>query len=489
MKKVAVVGAGFGGMACAARLARDGYDVRVYDQQSGPGGKAGSKLIKGYRFDTGPSLLTMKEEFESLFSYCGEDLYQYVDIIELAPICNYFFDDGLRLSSFRDRARFKQEIAAHTSEDPAHLDDYLDYTSRIYEHSHQTFLRNSLGWASLKSLFDLPYIDPLRTMHQANHSFFRDKHLVQLFDRYATYNGSDPYKVPATLNIIQHVEYNMGSYAVRQGIYALSQALYRLAQKMGARFHFDTKIQSIDQRSGRIRGLTLDGTHLPYDIVISNVDVFTTYHSLLNDPYSRFARLYQRLEPSSSGLVFYWGIKKSFPELDVNNIFFSKDYRKDFQDIFMHHRCPLDPTVYVNITSKVNPDDAPAGCENWFVLVNAPSHEGQDWAEETKQVRHAVLHRLEQSLGVNIEDLIDAEETLNPAQIEELTGSYHGGLYGISSNTMTAAFRRHPNRSRQYQGLYFCGGSAHPGGGMPLVLLSAQITHREIIHHEGTKHG
>jgi len=221
--------------------------------------------------------------------------------------------------------------------------------------------------------------------------------------------------------------------------------------------------------------------------VVSNADVLRTYEDLLEDPQARLARRYQALEPSSSGLVFFWGMKDSFPELGVNNIFFSGDYPREFHELFAERICPTDPTVYVNITSKVTPEDAPAGCENWFILINAPCNVGQDWQAEAAASRGRALSRLQRALGRSVEGVIATEEVMTPQDIEKNTGSRLGSLYGISSNTSMAAFLRHPNRSRRYRGLYFCGGSVHPGGGMPLAILSGKIASDLIQRHEGGK--
>ena len=277
----------------------------------------------------------------------------------------------------------------------------------------------------------------------------------------------------------------MGGYAVNGGIYAIPAALGELARALGVGVHLDTRVERILYGRGRIRGIRAAGESLDYEIVVSNSDVLRTYEDLLQDPEARLARRYQALEPSSSGLVFFWGMKQSFSELGVNNIFFSEDYPREFRELFVERVCPRDPTVYVNITSKVNSEDAAGGGENWFVLINAPCNAGQDWEEEAASSRVHVLARLRRALGRSVEPLIAAEMVLHPAEIEAQTGSRLGSLYGISSNTSMAAFLRHPNRSRRYRGLYFCGGSVHPGGGMPLAVLSGKIAADLIRRHEG----
>jgi phytoene desaturase len=491
-KKVAVIGAGLGGLSAAIRLAHAGYAVDLYDQQPLVGGKAGTKHIGDFRFDTGPSLLTMPLVFEQLFEEVGQRLADHLEFVPLAPICHYFFPDGTRLFSYSEQERFAEEIEAKTLDSGRALELYLEYGRRIYENTADLFLWHSLHELSsylkvfsLRSLMNLGKIDPLRSMDAANRSFFHDPRMVQLFDRYATYNGSSPYKVPATLNIIPYVEYGLGGFAVAGGIYAIPAALGELARTLGVKLVLDTRVERILHQKRRIRGIRVGGENLDYDIVVSNADVLRTYEDLLEDPQARPARRYKALEPSSSGLVFFWGVKESFPQLGVNNIFFSNDYPREFRELFVERVCPVDPTVYVNITSKVTPEDAPAQGENWFVLINAPCDAGQDWAEEVAASRERILSRLQRALGRPVAGAIAVEEVMGPRDIQSNTGSRLGSLYGISSNTSMAAFLRHPNRSRRYRGLYFCGGSVHPGGGMPLAVLSGKIASDLIRRHEG----
>jgi phytoene desaturase len=498
---VAVVGAGIGGLSAAIRLAYAGWEVDVFDRRPGPGGKAFTTSLGDFRFDTGPSLFTMPPVFRQLFEEVGERMEDWLDLIPLPVICRYHFPGGepktrglpggppgrtghpgaTVLDAHADIHRFAAEIEEKTTDTAEAVLQYFEYTKRIYEHAAHLFLWKSLHQIdsyltrdSLNSVIHFGSIDPLRSMHAANSSFFRDPRTIQLFDRYATYNGSSPFRVPATLNIIPYVEYGMGGYAVTGGIYAVPTALERLARRLGVRMHYSTAVEAIETQQRRIVGIRTKGGPHRCDVVVSNADIPQTYR-LLGEPDAPPARRYARLEPSSSGLVFYWGVRGNWPELTVNNIFFSRDYKREFADIFERRTCPQEPTVYVNITSKVTPGDAPGNGENWFVLVNAPWENGQDWEEQSRRTRVAVLHRLEEALGKSIDSAIVEEDVLTPPQIEEQTGSRAGSLYGISSNTPMAAFLRHPNRSRRFPGLYLCGGSAHPGGGLPMVLLSGKI--------------
>ncbi len=485
-RSAVVIGAGLGGLSAAVRLAGAGFEVTVYERQPYPGGKAGTEERDGYRFDTGPSLLTMPHVIERIFSDAGRVWTDYVQVERLPVICNYFWQDGTRLHAYGDPDRFAAEVQAVTGEPAANVLRYLEHARRVDDTASELFLWKSLHdrrtYASAlfwKSLLKVGRIDSLRTLNRANESFFRDSRVVQLFNRYATYNGSDPYRTPATFTIIPYVEYVQGGYAVVGGIHAIPRALERLAVELGVRFEYNTTVERIvstrEARRRRVTGVVVHGTETHADVVVSNVDVSVTYPKLLADESAGQLQRYRRLEPSSSGLVFYWGVKARFDELSVNNIFFSRDYRREFTEIFDEHRCPTDPTIYINITSKVTPTDAPDSGENWFILVNAPYVGEQEWERETQRVRKTVVERLSTALGCDVESLIATEGIMTPADIERKTMSYRGALYGISSNTTFAAFSRHPNRSRDYRGLYFCGGSAHPGGGMPLVMLSGRI--------------
>ena len=489
--RVAVIGAGLGGLSTAIRLACSGNSVAVFEQQSFTGGKAGSIWIRDYRFDTGPSLLTMQIVFEQLFEEAGENLYSQIPVTRLNPLCTYFYPDGTNIHSYSDAARFAQTIQAEGLARSVDLDRYLAYCRKIYDTAADLFLWKSLheistytNYKTFLSLLRIGSIDSLRNMNQANESFFMDPRLVQLFNRYATYNGSSPYLVPATFNLIPHVEYGLGGFGADRGIYSIPQALTHLAQKHGVHFHLNARVQRIATNGNIVKGVVVDGRILPFDVVVSNADVLYTYRHLLADPANRWAKRYSSLEPSTSGYVLYWGINRRFPELGLHNIFFSSNYRKEFEDIFVRGVVPDEPTIYVNITSKLTPEDAPKNCENWFVLLNVPPNRGQPWARDSGAIRERVLRKLDFHLRTCVSEAIEVEEIMTPSDIEKNTNCSFGSLYGISSNSRLAAFRRHPNRSPQYRGLYFCGGSVHPGGGMPLAVLSGKITSDLIKKYE-----
>ncbi|MFO8064275.1 MAG: phytoene desaturase family protein [Spirochaetota bacterium] len=482
--RVAVVGAGLGGLSAAISLAAAGREVDVYERGAGPGGKAGTQSLAGYRFDTGPSLLTMPWVFERLFAQAGATFSERVDLRPLSTVCRYFWSDGPRFDAPGSPEGFIARAAETFGEPEANLQRFFDRARRIYEITGHLFLEKSLHeWKTMfskgffRSLVQVGRIDSKRSLHAANAATFDDPRLVQLFDRYATYNGSSPFLTPATMAIIADVEYRGGAYALGGGIYSLPRALEELAREIGVRFSYETPVERIltNPATRRVAGIEAAGEKLDYEVVVSNVDVSVTYPELLGDEKARAYRRYRALEPSSSGFVFYWGMSRTFREIDLHNIFFSDDYREEFAEIFSRREIPRDPTVYVNVTSKVTEGDAPEGGENWFVLLNVPPDRGQDWNALGDRLREAVLRRLSRRLGTNVEEAVAVEDRMSPHDIQQRTASPGGSLYGIASNSSFAAFRRHPNRSRRYPGLYFCGGSAHPGGGMPLAVLSGRI--------------
>lgn len=483
--KTGIIGAGIGGLASAIRLAAGGHQVEVFEKNSTPGGKIAEFRTAGYRFDMGPSLFTLPGLVEELFDRCGEDIDRWLPYEPLASSCTYFFPDGLVFTFYHDRQKLAAEIREKMEDTPQTLFKRLDRAKEVYELSAPVFLFRPFGkWSEFntppykKMATRLYKLDFFRTMNQANAHDFSDPRFAQLFNRYATYNGSDPYQAPATLNMIAHLENNIGAFFPRKGMYAIVDSLYRLAVKTGVEFHFDTPVERIETASGRVEGLTAGGSFYPFDIVVSDVDVqYAANRLLAGHPLQR--RL-NKAQPSSSALIFYWGVRRRFEELDLHNIFFTADYRREFQQIFKEHTVGDDPTVYLFISSKVVREDAPEGCENWFAMINAPADNGQDWEAIVERTRQHILEKISRHLQTDIRPHLATENVVTPATIEHRTMSVGGALYGMASNSMFSAFLRHPNRLKAFSGLYFVGGSVHPGGGIPLCLAGARIVEDQI---------
>jgi phytoene desaturase len=371
-------------------------------------------------------------------------------------------------------------MKAVAGENPEAIEQYLKNSAKVYDRVGNIFLNHSLHKASswlnkriFPALQQTRYDYLFRTLDQFNNSRFRTPEAVQIFNRFATYNGSNPYQAPGMLSLIPHLEQNQGTFYPRGGMISIVDALFKLAVKKGVRFKFGMKVENILTRNGAISGVLAGREKIFSDKVVSNVDVYFTYLNLLKDP-ERAAKVLKR-ERSSSALIFYWGMAREFPSLHLHNIFFSKDYPAEFRHLFRLKKMYADPTVYINITSKMEPGQAPPGKENWFVMLNAPASPEIFTQETIGQARAHTLEKLNRMMGVDLEPFIETEDTLTPAGIECKTDSYMGSLYGTSSNSKWAAFLRHPNFNSGITGLYFTGGSVHPGGGIPLCMKSAKI--------------
>jgi phytoene desaturase len=473
-----VLGSGIGGLASALRLVAKGYSVTVLEKSGEPGGKVAQYSEAGYRFDMGPSLFTLPYLVDELFELFGKKRTDYLKVVTLPMTCNYFFSDGLNLKAWSDKEQFLNEVEK-TGVKRDKVERYLDKQSFLYKHAADVFLFKSIhklstytSAAGRKGMKVLHRMDAFTSMHQRNVRSFGDPRLVQLFDRYATYNGSDPHRAPATLNMIAHLEHNTGAYFPEKGLFGIITALKKLADEVGVRFLFNAEVTGLLTEKGLVTGVkTIDAVY-PADLVVNNTDITLFYRDIM--PNARMYRKLMKRERSSSALIFYWGVRTT-STLDVHNILFSADYEAEFEGLFKTKKLADDLTVYLFISKKVVATDAPDGCENWFVMVNAPENIGQDWEEQVPKARQVVLKKIQSVLGLTLEPLIESERVITPQDIECRTGSVNGSLYGHSSNSPLSAFKRHPNFSRKYKNLYFTGGSVHPGGGIPLCLASAKI--------------
>jgi phytoene desaturase len=475
-----VIGSGVAGMAVAIRLTVQGFSVKVYEKNPKPGGKLTEFEKNGFHFDAGPSLFTQPQNIEELFEHAGEPIEKYFSYKRIDIACKYFFENGKAVQAWTNGDEFANELNEQLQEAPQHAKKYLKKASRLYSNIGAIFVDHSIHkkrtWLNrrvLKALSSVRYAYLFKSLHKYNQKNFGTKEAVQLFDRFATYNGSDPFRAPAMLSMIPHLEQNGGAFYPRGGMISITNALYQLAKNKGVQFFFDTPVQRIIHHEGKIKGVVVNDENVFASVVVSNVDSYFTFKHLLNDP-AKVKKIMKR-ERSSSAVIFYWGIKKEFPELQLHNVFFSKDYKNEFNSIFKLRSISNDPTVYINISSKAETGKAPAGKENWFVMINAPSDFGQNWEKIRSDLRQQVIEKINRMLSTDIEPLIEAEEFMDPLIIGSQTGSFKGSLYGASSNSKWAAFLREPNFLSTIKGLYFCGGTVHPGGGIPLCLKSARI--------------
>lgn len=399
---VVVIGAGLGGLAAAIRLAARGVRVRIFEKNPTPGGKVNTHRACGYSFDTGASLLTMRHVVEELFESAGRNLADYLDVQPLDPICRYQWPDGEKLDASTDLERTESEIGRVAPEDVRGFRSFLDDARRKYEVAERTFLAYSLN--DLPKLLrpayarDLAAISSWRTLAAHVRRHFRSPRMRQLFNRYATYNGSSPYQTPAVFALIPYVEFGLGAWYVRGGMYELPAQLARLAVELGVEIHTNAEVEEVLIEHGRARGVRVKCGEEPQefraDAVVANSDAVETYRRLID---GRARRIYTdrklaRLEPSSSGFVLLLGTRRRYEQLSHHNIFFSSDYPAEFRALFGELRPAADPTVYISATSRTDSSQAPAGHENIFVLVNAPATSDRtNWTEESIGYRDLII--------------------------------------------------------------------------------------------------
>ena len=477
--KVAIIGSGIAGIATSIRLKAKGFDVTVYEKNSFPGGKLSSFKLGEFRFDAGPSLFTMPQYVDELFEISGENPKEHFKYKKKKIACKYFWEDESIFNAYSDKEKFYDECENKFNVERKQIKKYLNKAKKKFDLTRKIFLEKSLhklnsfiNYETVKALFNLNIYQINKNLNEVNQKEIEEKHLVQLFNRYATYNGSSPYKTPGMMTLIQHLESHYGTYIPLKGMNDISNSLYRLAERKGVKFEFESEVEKIEIQNNQATGIIVNNKLKRFDKIVSNSDVYSTYKYLLKEKLNHNSLKQER---SSSAIIFYWGIKKIYKQLDLHNIFFSDNYEKEFKYIFDENKIIDDPTIYVNITSKDVPADSPESCENWFVMVNSPFNTGQDWEKIKNTLRSNIISKLERILKENISNNIVEERIYTPVDLESNTNSHQGSLYGISSNNKFSAFLRHPNFLKKIPNLYFCGGSVHPGGGIPLCLLSAKI--------------
>lgn len=486
-EKIAVIGAGIGGLSSAIHLALAGKKVVVYEQNDQVGGKMAEVYQGGYRWDSGPSVITMRHVFEDLFARARRQFGEYLELLPVEPLTRYFYPDGSVLNASKDLDYMIQQIQAIEQEDIAGYQRFLSYAAQLYRIVSPVFIFDQpprFRHLLKVSPMDILRVDGLRTMDKAISSHVRSPQLQQLLGRFATYVGASPYHAPATLNVIAHVELNQGVWYPQGGVYRIAQAFSRLAQELGVEIYTTCPVKAIHTLNGHVKGVVLaKGGFVPASAVVANVDVALVYDKLLQPSdisAGRKGRLL-RAKPSSSAFILMLGIDVEHARLAHHNIFFSTNYPLEFEQIFQEGKPPSEPTIYVAISSKSSQKDAPEGCENWFVMVNAPATgSGWDWSTQSAEYKDRVLTLLAKR-GFDIRQRIRKEFILTPPDIERFTGAHRGALYGTSSNDRWAAFRRPHNREKEIKGLYYAGGSTHPGGGVPMVTLSGKVASQLLI--------
>ncbi len=480
-----VIGGGLGGLAVALRLSAAGWRVTVCDSGSTFGGKMNQWSDGGFTFDTGPSLITMPWVFADLFTAAGTRMDEHIELIRMEPLARYVFDDGTSLDY---GSSIPQLLTTIQQVEPRDVDGFwrfLHLGARIFELSKETFFRRGAfeppDAAALRALRHMPLRHAWGNYHSVVAKHFRSPYLRQLYDRYPTYVGSSPYAAPATLAIIPYIELAFGGWYVRGGLYRIVQSLVDLCRTRGVDLRTNSRVASIIRDNKRASGVLLEGGEaLTADIVVMNGDT-ADVPGLLNEPDSAPLAPAER---SLSGFVMLLGVRRTLADVPHHSVYFSADYEREFTDLFARRIFPEDPTVYVNVASRTDRSIVPDDGEAIFIMANAPATDVPWTNGEVKDATSRVLARLRRGGFPEIEADIVVRDTWTPTRLASSYAAPGGAIYGTHSHGWRRAFMRPPNKDSRTGGLYYVGGSTHPGGGTPTVLMSAQITSDLIARHE-----
>ena len=482
MAEVVVVGGGVGGLATALRLRAAGHAVRVLERRATLGGKLDVRVRDGFTFDTGPSLLTLPDVLGELFRVAGTRLADEVDVTRMDPQIRYRWPDGTGFDACDDPETTRGAIEAFSPGGGDAHRRLITHGERIWAVSQRTFLAGPMSGPldllrRMRSPRDLATIDPLRTLDAVARRAFSDPRLVQWAGRYATYSGSSPYRAPATLACIPAVEARHGVWYPAGGMGALRDALVRVADRTGVELATGCEVERVDASGDRVRGVvTAGGTWHPADVVVADVDAEHLYRDLLPDTAALDRT--RRAGRSLSGFVVLAGVRGTTPGQAHHTVWFPADQSREFRQLVDEGTVADDPTIYACVPSVSDPTQAPPGHESWFLLVNAPAGAAVDRA-----AYQARLLDLLAGHGTDLRDRLCFTETITPDDLADRYRAPGGAIYGTSSNGRRAAFLRPANRGPR-RGLYLVGGSSHPGGGLPLVTISARIV-ADLIDRDG----
>ncbi|WP_046176600.1 phytoene desaturase family protein [Domibacillus indicus] len=491
-KNVLVIGGGLGGLSAAISLAQAGYDVSLYEKNDHIGGKLNRLDQDGFGFDLGPSILTMPQIFENLFSASGKSMKDYVPIEKLDHQWRSFFPDGNIIDLYEDLKEMQEKNQSLSEKDMREYQDLLHYSKRLYDMTDKTYFKHGVDKTreimKHTGLFTaLKNFDLFSTVHGAIDKRISNEQFRDMLSYFIKYVGSSPYDAPAVLNMMIYMQHDQGVWYVPGGLNKLADGLVKLADEVGVHFHFGKKIVKLEKKNGEITGAVLeDGTKLTADYYVSNMEVIPVYERLLEEDSHFVNKLKKKFEPASSGLVMHLGVKKSYPQLRHHNFFFAENMKQQMQSIFHHHELPNDPVIYLVNVNKTDPSQAPAGHENIKVLPHIPYIQDQKpfTQQEYEQFAERTLIKLEKMGLHDLRANIVTKDVWTPEDIRRMYGSDRGAIYGTVSDRKKNKGFKHPKQSERYNNLYFVGGTVNPGGGMPMVTLSGQLVSEKIVQRD-----
>jgi phytoene desaturase len=491
MTSILVIGAGIGGIATAARLARYGYQVTVLEKNERAGGRCDRLVKDGHHFDTGATLYLIPELYAQTFADLGERVDDHLDLRRVDPTYRLYFRDGSTLDLTSDLNVMQAQLEAI---EPGSFGAYLRYVDEGYRHYRLSLdhlvgreFRSLPEFLNLKNLQLLFKLKALVKHYDNVAGYFSDPRLKIAFSFQNMYMGISPYEAPATYSLLQYTELADGVWFPAGGMYRVVEALIGIAEKWGVRFMYDARVERIDVDGRRAAGVTLaDGRQMQAEVVVANADLPYVYGNLL--PNDGTADRLERKTYTCSAMMFYWGLGKQYPQIGPHNLFLPGDPRQSFNHIFKDFRLPDDPGVYVHAPMRVDPSLAPEGQDTLTVavLTGHINHAvPQDWGTVRNRARQIVLRRLADIGAVDLEEHIKFEVSYTPRDWESRYNLTRGSSHGLSHHLMQMAYLRPRNRHKRYRNLYFVGASTHPGTGMPTVLVSARHAAERIFQEVG----
>ncbi|MEO0478731.1 MAG: phytoene desaturase family protein [Planctomycetota bacterium] len=486
---IGVIGSGLGGLAAACTLAARGYPVTVFEANPWVGGKAAVLEDGGYRFDMGPTILTVPSVLRRIFDEAGERLEDWLDLRRCDPQWRCFFDDGSVLDLRQENAAMKQELERFHPGSSSGYEDFLAFSKQLDKVSQNYFFYKSVGGISdtfdwkgsldLKTLKDVMSMRMGVSVFDAVRKHVKEPRVAQMLDHFTQYVGSAPDQSPAVLCGIAHMQTDEGVWYPIGGTRAVPTSLEGLARKLGVQFRTEAEVSRIVLDGKRASGLQLkSGETVKLSAVVSNMDSYRTHRELLEGtPAQRKFDRKNRRDPACSGVVLYLGLKKAYEHLEHHNFVFSKDPEAEFEDIYRRGEPADDLTAYICAPSRTEPGVAPDGGEALYILVHAPYlRDHHDWNAMLPDYRRKILDKLGRSAGMeDLEERIEVEHALTPQDIHDRYRVLQGAIYGIASHGKFQGAFKPANRSKLVSGLYLAGGAAHPGPGMPMVMMSGWI--------------
>lgn len=489
-KKVGIIGGGLGGLASACTLAARGYRVVLFEKNEWLGGKAAVLESSGFRFDMGPTILTLPSVLERILGETGSSVERELDLVRLDPQWRSFFADGSVLDLRENRAAMAAEIARFAEDASAGhgYEELLDISRELHRISDRFFFWKPVG--SLRDTFrvdgcfhasvlrDVLRLRPGQTVHSVIRRCVGEPRVAQMLDHFTQYVGSAPDQSPAVLCGIAHMQTSEGVWYPIGGTRAVPLALERIARRLGVEIRTGAGIRRIETIGTRVRAVETEASErIEVDAVISNMDAVRTYRELVGGSAARRFRRSRKQEPACSGVVLYLGLSRRYDHLSHHNFVFSRSPEREFNDIYRRGEPALDPTCYVCAPAGTEAGVAPPGGEALYVLVHTPYlRPGQNWRELFPSYRRVIVEKLRTTAGLeDLEDRIVFERALTPQDIHERYRVLAGAIYGLASHGRFLGAFKPGNRSPWIDGLYLAGGGAHPGPGMPMALMSGWI--------------